>query len=120
MYIRKTAGHGTSDVWTWTFYAFCSFELHNWTDGETDEQTDGRQRTDRVQRIARLSLVKDAVRLQALKQVDNKELKEALKAADEKIDEFRQTNNTELQAIRDLIEVGLLASTSSRQDIMNR
>jgi len=73
-----------------------------------------------VQRIARLSLVKDAVRLQALKQVDNKELKEALKAADEKIDEFRQTNNTELQAIRDLIEVGLLASTSSRQDIMNR
>ena len=40
-----------------------------------------------------------------MKQIDNKELKEAMKETQEKVDSFQQRNVAELQSIRELIEV---------------
>ena len=40
-----------------------------------------------------------------LKPTDNKELKQAMKATQDKVDSFYEQNDAELQAIRDLIEV---------------
>jgi len=40
-----------------------------------------------------------------MKQVDNEAGKEALKATEAKVDSFHQRNDSELQSIRELIEV---------------
>jgi len=43
-----------------------------------------------------------------VKQMDNKKEKEAMKATQEKVDSLSQQNDSELQAIRDLVEVQLI------------
>ena len=54
-----------------------------------------------------------------MKQVDNEAAREALKATEAKVDSFREKNDSELQSIRELIEVRcndqLLQSLSLRQ-----
>jgi len=50
----------------------------------------------------------DAVWRQTLKQMDNKQAKEDMKATQEKVDSLSQRNDIELQSLRDLIEVDLV------------
>ena len=49
-----------------------------------------------------------------LKQVDNESLKEALKAAEAKVESIHERNDSELQSIRELIEVRLYHQRTPR------